>query len=96
MSKMDDVKLSRRAVLKRAAVVPLAAVAASLAFSAPAEAATKSSKASMMYQDKPKGGDKCSMCMHFVPGASASAMGTCKVVQGAISPNGWCAAFAKK
>jgi hypothetical protein len=31
-----------------------------------------------------------------VPGANASAQGTCKVVDGPISPKGWCIAYAKK
>ena len=44
----------------------------------------------MKYQDKPNGDMHCSNCMQFVPPAS------CKVVEGVISPNGYCIAWVKK
>jgi hypothetical protein len=34
--------------------------------------------------------------MQFVPGPKPDANGTCKVVDGPISPNGWCVAYVKK
>ena len=46
----------------------------------------------MKYQDQPNNGQRCDACLQFVPGAN----GTCKVVEGPISPGGWCIAFAKK
>jgi hypothetical protein len=42
------------------------------------------------YQDQPKGDQKCSTCIQFVPPAS------CKAVQDPISPNGWCALYTPK
>jgi hypothetical protein len=56
----------------------------------------KASKASMQYQDHPKGKQDCSGCIQFIPGKTPTAMGTCKVVEGEISPKGWCIAFAPK
>jgi len=53
-------------------------------------------KAQFKYQDKPNGKQKCSGCSLFVPGKTATANGTCKVVKGAISPNGWCIAYSAK
>lgn len=55
---------------------------------APAEPASpapaKVSQASVQYQAQPKGAQKCSSCLHFIePNA-------CKVVEGVISPDGWC------
>jgi hypothetical protein len=50
----------------------------------------KAPKAAMKYQDHPKGDEKCSNCMQFV------APDSCKVVDGKISPNGYCIAWAKK
>jgi len=35
-----------------------------------------------------KGKDKCSLCTLFIPGKTATADGGCKVITGAISPNG--------
>ena len=51
----------------------------------------KISKAQAKYQNQPKGGQKCAGCMHFIPGSN-----TCKVVEGAISPDGWCMLWVKK
>ncbi|SFE37177.1 high-potential iron-sulfur protein [Nitrosomonas sp. Nm166] len=58
--------------------------------------AAKASKEAMQYRDKPNGQEKCSNCMQFVPGETAEASGECKVVEGSISPQGWCIAYAKK
>ena len=50
----------------------------------------KASQASVQYQNQPKGEQKCSNCIHFV-GPNA-----CKVVEGEISPEGWCAIWVKQ
>jgi hypothetical protein len=45
------------------------------------------SKQEAAYQDQPRGGLRCAGCTLFVkPDA-------CKVVEGAISPTGWCRLF---
>jgi hypothetical protein len=54
------------------------------------------SRVDLKYQSTPKGKQKCSDCMLFVPGKTATDDGTCKVITGAISPNGWCTAFAQR
>ena len=51
----------------------------------------KLSKTQAQYQDQPKGEQKCGNCMHFIAGSN-----TCKVVEGKISPNGWCMLWAQK
>lgn len=56
--------------------------------------AAKASKEAMQYRDKPNGQQKCSNCMQFIPGKTAEARGECKVVEGSISPEGWCIAYA--
>ena len=61
-----------------------------------ARAQTKASKQAMQYQDKPKDGQTCDTCMQWEPGANAGAPGTCKVVEGPVSPKGWCVAYVKK
>lgn len=76
-------------------LIALPAFAAAIgSVSAPAQA--KSSQAAMKYQKSPKGGAKCSGCKFFVSGASKTANGTCKIVDGSISPNGWCLAYSAK
>ena len=54
------------------------------------------SKAQFKYQNSPKNGQQCSQCRFFKPGSSATADGTCSVVDGSISPKGWCTAYSKK
>jgi hypothetical protein len=58
--------------------------------SAPREACAeeKMSKQEAEYQDTPKDIRMCATCTLFVPPHS------CKVVDGDISPKGWCKAFA--
>lgn len=51
---------------------------------APAEPA-KASQASVQYQTEPKGTQKCANCIHFIAESN-----TCKLVEGTISPEGWC------
>ncbi|MFD2425149.1 high-potential iron-sulfur protein [Ralstonia solanacearum] len=49
------------------------------------------------YQDSPNNGQKCVDCTAFKPGPeSASDTGTCKVIGGPVSPNGWCMAFSRR
>jgi hypothetical protein len=55
-----------------------------------AEAQSKVKKAIAKYQDKPKNGQKCSDCRFFRPPKA------CQLVEGDISPDGWCSFFAKK
>ncbi len=52
---------------------------------------SKSSQASVQYQTQPKGEQKCSGCMNFIADSN-----TCKLVDGQISPDGWCILWAKK
>jgi hypothetical protein len=50
--------------------------------------AGKLSKAHVQYQDSPKGIAMCATCTLFV------APRACKLVEGDISPSGWCNAYA--
>ena len=51
----------------------------------------KASQASVPYQDEPKNGQTCAGCLHFIAESN-----TCKVVDGNISPTGWCALWVQK
>lgn len=57
---------------------------------------TKVAQAVAKYQSTPKGGQQCDGCLQFIPGKTASADGTCKIVEGSIAPKGWCMFFAPK
>jgi|GEM_PF-271168 len=41
-------------------------------------------------------GKDCDDCMHYIDGPTRNAPGTCKIVEGAISPHGHCIAFVPK
>ncbi len=75
--------MNRRVVLK-----VMAALAGTIAASVRGQA--KAPKAALKYQDSPKNGERCSACVHFVSG------GQCKIVEGQISPDGWCTAYTPK
>ena len=79
---MND--LSRRVFLRYMAVLGL------VAFSATPLLA-KGTKAQYKYQDTPKDGLVCADCMHFLPETNE-----CRMVEGSIDPQGWCAAYYAK
>ena len=82
----NDGRISRRACLGGAALV-LGGGASVLVSSA---AWAKADQKSAMYQDKPKDGKKCSGCAQF------QAPNACTVVEGQISPEGWCQFYVAK
>ncbi len=71
------------------------------------ETTKKATKASVHYQGHPNDGKMCEMCKYFIPpgGAAGHGMmrgmmgsgmmrdGTCQVVQGRISPMGYCTLY---
>jgi len=61
-----------------------------ISFATIAEAQSKTDKKTAKYQDKPNNGQSCSQCNFFRPPKS------CQLVDGDISPTGWCSFFAKK
>lgn len=67
-----------------------------LARGAAAQATPKVPKKDAQYQDSPKNGQYCDICQYYIAGGQSNARGTCQLVEGSISPNGWCALFAKK
>ena len=75
--------LNRRAVL-------IAAGATSLLGLMSDSADAKIAQTGVRYQDSPKDGKQCDGCKLFI------APNACKTVDGAISPQGWCALWVKK
>jgi hypothetical protein len=84
---------SRREALRTMLMLPAMLAAAS---GGAASAQTKAPQSAVKYQNEPKGSQKCSGCKFFVAGSSPTTNGTCQVVEGAISPNGWCTSYAPK
>jgi hypothetical protein len=86
--KTDCRCVSRRVVLTGTAVMLSSAAAAILV--PQAEAQQKMSQESVKYQGAPMGEKRCDSCTNF------QAPKACKIVQGDISPSGWCQYFAPK
>ena len=96
----DNFSEGRRTIIRNGiTVASVAAVVAAtgLLKATPARAqAGKASQTVAMYQPKPHGKDQCDNCIHFIPGKTPKANGTCMVVEGSISPSGWCVMYARK
>jgi hypothetical protein len=82
--------LSRRVLFQRVAAY---AVGTSTAYGLGLNRAVAQAKVpqkTVAYQDKPKGTQRCDGCNNFQP------PNACKLVDGEISPQGWCSLFMKK
>lgn len=89
-----DGALSRRKLFRTlfqtlAAGVTMAGITSLFGVGA-AHAQTKVSQATAKYQDHPNSGNSCAMCNYFRP------PNACQLVDGTISPAGWCSFFMKK
>ena len=85
--------LTRRRFLGSAIALP--ALAGLLTASAVADG-SKASQASMHYQNSPNGSMQCSGCRFFIAGKDPTSSGSCQVVDGSISPNGYCTGYTAK
>ena len=81
---------TRRAVLKATLVVGSVSLAAGAAAADERVAQQKIAQKIVQYQDHPKNKAQCDNCTNFV------APNACKIVDGTISPEGWCVAYAPK
>ena len=82
--------LSRRHLLQRMATYAAgASIIHGLGLNR-ASAQAKVTQKTATYQDKPKGTQRCDGCNNFQPPNG------CKLVEGEISPQGWCSLFTKK
>ncbi|WP_297298711.1 high potential iron sulfur protein [uncultured Methylovirgula sp.] len=85
---LESEALSRRMLLSGAAFVASAAAVGLMPMRARAQ--QKITQAAAQYQNSPKGDQRCDGCAHF------QAPSSCQVVDGTISPSGWCALYVKK
>jgi hypothetical protein len=82
-------RLTRRDFLYSSAV-GCVVIAGGSVVASPARAASKLQQKSVSYQPTPKGNLQCATCANFEPPAS------CKLVDGTISPSGWCTLYSAK
>ena len=86
--------IKRREVLTRGVGLAGASLLG-IAISRRSNAADKSSKASLLYQNHPHDGQHCGDCKYFSAGSDSNS-GSCALVEGTIDSNGWCMAFSPK
>ena len=83
----DPPTISRRQMLRSAAVI---AGSAAVVFGTALPAEAKMSQKAAAYQGTPKGDQSCANCAVF------KAPSSCILVDGTISPDGWCRFYRKK
>ena len=89
--------ISRRSLVKRAICALTSIAVVSLAGTKVLAANKKLAKSAVQYEDRAKQeGKDCDDCIQFIPGKTATAVGTCKIVEGDINPHGHCIAFTPK
>ena len=89
--RFQALNLSRRRLISGAGLIAAGGTLLGAGLGAePAAAQSKVAQKLVSYQDAPKGAARCDKCTQWQPPAS------CKVVQGAIKPTGWCSLFAPK
>ena len=86
-SEVQSIALSRRTIVTRS-VAGMAGAA--VLFGLVTEASAKMAQKSVDYQDTPKNDQECSNCSLFQEPNS------CTIVDGEISPKGWCKFWVKK
>lgn len=84
---LEPKRFSRRSLL-RGAGAAVGGVAILAGATMPAQA--KMTQTAAGYQTSPKGGASCASCALF------QAPSSCNLVDGTISPNGWCRFYSKK
>ena len=90
----QDALIARRLGLIRGTHLLIGA-AVTMAIGRPGIAdAAKADKRDFFYQDKPKDGKSCSTCRLYSP--IEGGKGQCAIVDGDVSPNGWCLAYSAR
>jgi hypothetical protein len=86
-SEAEDRDLSRRTFLARTiGTVAMTGAGVLAAGAGAADAKEKVSKVAASYQTRPNNGQRCGGCVHFF-------FGSCEIVEGSISSQGWCKFF---
>jgi hypothetical protein len=85
---IEMIEQSMRASRRRMLRIAVGGVSTALLVSSRAQVSDKMTKARAEYQDTPNGIYSCATCTLF------EAPNSCKVVEGEVSKDGWCKAFA--
>jgi hypothetical protein len=86
--------ISRRECLNLIRAVLLGSGIAAMQARQSVLAKSKADKRDFYYQEKPKDGKSCASCKMF--SLANGSVGTCAIVDGDVSPNGWCLAYSPR
>ena len=94
---MDNFPINRRQMIKQGALMFASLATMPVFLSQRSACAAAAAKSDFHYQQQPHEGKRCAECTAFLPSSQTpDADGTCRIVAGPISPNGWCMAFSPK
>lgn len=86
--------VARRSVVARGSCWLMAMATVPIAMLPMKASAAKAMKADFHYQDQPKDGKRCTMCRLYA--AKDERTGSCALVDGEVSPNGYCMAYSPR
>ena len=86
---------SRRWLLAAGLAVAAASMVAAL-IPTLGRAAGTTPKSEVKYRFAPNGKHRCELCASFIAADRPDAPGTCKIVEGPIARDGWCALFSQR
>ena len=97
MDEYQHHRISRRSLVKSGLCALSGIAIISLTGTNTLAAESKLKKSDVQYEDSAKReGADCDDCVQFIPGKTANALGSCKIVEGEINPHGHCIAFTPK
>jgi High potential iron-sulfur protein len=91
---MNSLDITRRTALARSGGWVVNAAVVLVAAQSRTAIAGKATKADFFYQDKPKDGKSCATCRLYA--VTESGKGACAVIDGEVSPTGWCLAHSPR
>jgi len=93
MDLQDEFTTRRLGLIRGTRLLLGAAIVSTVGWPGTAHSA-KADKRDFSYQDRPKDGKSCATCRLF--SATPSGRGNCAIVDGEVSPNGWCMAYSPR
>ena len=93
---MNEHERRRRCLLRQAVGALPALLALPLPGRSTQARAGSARKEDFHYQDQPNDGKHCANCTAFIAPAAGQQSGSCSIVAGPVSPNGWCMAFTQR
>ncbi len=88
-------KNSRRGMLQKSATLLAGMGMMVILMRSESAVAGTASKSDLNYQNTPRNGKSCGTCTAFIPDGRSGG-GTCRIVEGEVTPNGWCMAYSER